>query len=329
MNRLIWTTFYAMEPDPRQAKTPDVSIIVVSYNTKEMTLECLRSIREQTTNRSFEVLFIDNDSSDGSFEAVREEFSEDARYRIEASTENLGFAGANNHLAREARGRYLLLLNPDTVVLDRAIDQLCDFADSRPENGIWGGRTVFSDRTLNSANCWGWYGIWPQICSAFGLTFTFPGSRLFNPRAYPTWDRSGVREVGIVTGCFFLITRELWERLGGFDPEFFMYGEEADLCQRARSLGARPIVSGLPTIIHHSGASEHCEAGKRIKLLDGEIRLLRRHTSKPTFQLHLALIRLGILNRAFCDLLRGRKRSTWTEVWEARTRWLRGSRAEA
>ena len=110
-----------MEPDQKQAETPDVSIIVVSYNTKEMTLECLRSIREQTTNRSFEVLFIDNDSSDGSFEAVREEFSDDARYRIEASTENLGFAAGNNHLAREARGRYLLLLNPDTVVLDLSL----------------------------------------------------------------------------------------------------------------------------------------------------------------------------------------------------------------
>ena len=313
----------------QSTEEPEVTILVVSYNTREMTLECLRSIREQTLDRSFEVLFIDNGSTDGSVEAVVKEFAGDPRYRIEVNSENLGFAGGNNRLADHARGRYLLLLNPDTVVLDQAIDRLCDFAEGRPQAGIWGGRTVFKDGTLNSTNCWGWYGIWPQICMTFGLTFLLPGFRIFNPRAYPDWDRTGVREVGIVTGCFLLITRELWERLDGFDPEFFMYGEEADLCQRARAFGARPVVSGEPTIIHHGGASERSQAQKKIKLLDGEVRLLRRHTSAFSLRIHLALIKLRILIRVFSDSIRGRGGGTWDEVWKSRSRWLRGSRAEA
>ena len=305
-----------------------VSIIVVSFNTRDMTLECLRSIRRETPDTSFEVLFIDNCSTDGSFEAVSEEFGHDSRFVLESSNENLGFAGANNHMARIAKGRFLLLLNPDTVVLDRAIEKLVEFAEQFPDNGVWGGRTLFEDGTLNATSSWGWYGIWTQACYTFGLSYLFPGIKIFNYRAYPGWDRTGIREVGIVTGCFFLITRDLWDKLEGFDPEFFMYGEEADLCQRSRQFGAKPIVSGEPTIVHHTGASETNQVGKMTKLLDGEVRLLRRHASGFRFPLHLLLIKMRILIRATADLVRGRSDGCWISLWRQRRTWLRGRRAE-
>ena len=131
----------------------DVSIIVVSYNTREMTLACLRSIVAETTRVEYEVLVIDNCSTDGSFEAVRDEFGNDTRFHISLAGENLGFAGGNNELAKRAHGKYLLLLNPDTVVLDRAIEELLEFAEENPKNGIWGGRTIFADGSLNPTNC--------------------------------------------------------------------------------------------------------------------------------------------------------------------------------
>ena len=309
-----------MRPNEGNPEEPVVSIIVVSFNTREMTLECLRSIQRETPDTAFEVLFIDNRSSDGSFEAVSAEFDDDPRFVLESSEENLGFAGANNHMARLARGRFVLLLNPDTVVLDRAVEKLVEFAERFPGNGIWGGRTIFEDGSLNPTSSWGWYGIWTQICYTFGLSFLFPGIRFFNLRAYPGWDRTGIREVGVVTGCFFLITRDLWNRLEGFDPEFFMYGEEADLCQRSRKFGAKPIVSGEPTIVHHTGASETNQVGKMTKLLDGEVRLLRRHASGFGFAMHVLLIKLRILIRATADLAARATAGAARLAWAARRR---------
>jgi GT2 family glycosyltransferase len=130
---------------------PDVSIIVVSYGTREMTLECLRSIKEDTGGTDHEVIVVDNNSSDGSPGAIAAEFP---RFRLMVQSTNLGFAAACNLAAVDARGEYLLLLNPDTVVQGSAIDRLLLFARGRPEAGIWGGRTVFADGKLNPMSCW-------------------------------------------------------------------------------------------------------------------------------------------------------------------------------
>ena len=111
---------------------PTVSVLIVSYNTREMTLECLRSVVSETPELDYEVLVLDNCSTDGSFEAMIDEFGDRPGFTIEHATENLGFAGGNNLLAETARGEYLLLLNPDTVVLDRAIECLVEFARSTP-----------------------------------------------------------------------------------------------------------------------------------------------------------------------------------------------------
>ena len=307
--------------------TPVVSIIVVSYNTREMTLVCLESIRRETRT-PFEVLFIDNDSDDGSLEAVRDRFADDDRYVISDNATNLGFAAGNNEMGGLARGEFILLLNPDTVVLDGAVDKILEFAARAPQHGIWGGRTVFADGTLNPTNCWGRFTLWTLFCQTVGLTRLFRRTRLFNPRAYPKWDRTGDREVGIVTGCFFLITTKAWNQLGGFDREFFMYGEEADLCERARAAGARPGCSGDPTIIHHGGASERTRAGKTVKLLDAQVRFFRRHWSRLAFLAGLILMDLMVLLRWGAEVVRRRRSEdrAWSVVWSHRSVWRSGAR---
>ena len=203
-----------------------------------------------------------------------------------AETANHGFAGANNLAARRARGEYLLLLNPDTLVLDGAVDRLLAFARANPEAGIWGGRTLYGDRSLNPASCWGRMTLWNLFCRASGLTGVFPRSELFNSEAYGGWDRGTEREVDIVTGCFLMIRRETWEALGGFDPAFFMYGEEADLCLRARALGAAPRVTPEAEIVHYGGAADTVRADKMVRLLSGKISLIDRHF--PAWQRPLA-----------------------------------------
>jgi GT2 family glycosyltransferase len=312
------------------ASGPLVSIIVVSYCTRELTLECLRSIARETGRVHHEIIVVDNASDDGSAAAIAREFP---HVRLIARPDNVGFARANNMAAEAAKGKYLLLLNPDTVVIDAAIDRLVDFAAARPQARIWGGRTLYADRSLNPASCWRRMSLWNVFCRATGLTGLFPRSPLFNSESYGRWDRSTVREVDIVTGCFLLIEREFWQRLRGFDERFFMYGEEADLCLRAAKLGACPAVTPAATIIHYGGASEKVRSEMMIKLLAGKAELIKRHWSAPTRRLGLALLSLWPLTRAIALSLAGRiarrptlvdQATTWWTIWGERQRWRHG-----
>ena len=178
--------FQGNEVSERDRTRSTVSILIVSYNTREMTLACLRSVFEQTHAVDFEVIVVDNASSDASSDAIERQFPQT---RLIRSAENLGFAKANNLAARAAGGEFLLLLNPDTVVLDCAIDRLMEFAAERPKAGIWGGRTLFADGSLNPTSCWRFMSLWSLFAQATGLTALWRDSPLFNPEGYGGWRR--------------------------------------------------------------------------------------------------------------------------------------------
>ena len=300
----------------------DISIIVVSYNTRAMTLECLESIFQGSTATEFEVLVIDNASSDGSMAEIEERFGGDERVRTVASAENLGFAKANNLLVESARGRYILLLNPDTVVLGDAVDSMFEFAESHPDYGIWGGRTVFADGSLNPTNCWGRFTLWSQFCRYSGLTRVFSQSRLFNPRAYVDWDRGSVKPVDIVTGCFFMMRTVDWNRFGGFDPAFFMYGEEVDLCMRAAKDRIFPIVTPDAAIIHHGGASEKILEDKWVRILGAERNLFARHWSWGSSELARLMTYAGLVLRGITAfVVASEDRNMWWALLRRRREW--------
>ena len=301
-----------------------VTIVIISYNTRRQTVECLRSLDARSL--AGDIVIVDNCSEDESCEAIAEEVP--AAFLIR-SKRNLGFAAANNLAAKNAVGDYLLLLNPDTVVQDRAIDKLLAFAREHPDAGIWGGRTTFADGSLNPASCWGRMSVWSVFCQGVGLSSLFRNSSFFNPEGYGGWKRDTVREVDIVSGCFFLIRRELWEKLGGFDPAFFMYGEEADLCLRARKIGARPMVTPDATIIHHGGASEQVREDKMVRLLTAKVMLMERHWRPRLVPLGVLMLKAWPLSRAVAWGLLSfgfRRRAIerareWWAVWVRRGEW--------
>ena len=273
---------------------PELSVIVVSYRTRALTLRALATVVEQTRDTRYEILLLDNASDDGSADAVAAAFP---RVRLIRSAENLGFAAGNNRAIREARGRYLLLLNPDTEVRDGAIDRLLDFAKRDGGGGIYGGRTVFPDGSLNIASCWNRMTPWSVFCLATGLTAAFRQTRLFNPEAIGGWRRDSVRRVDIVVGCFFLIGRELWDALDGFDETFFMYGEEADLCLRAAERGVRPVITPDAEIVHLVGASSQRREDKLMTLLRSKATLIRRYWPRRRHAWGLGMLRLWVLLR--------------------------------
>ena len=310
------------------AAAPALSVIVVSYNTCEMTLACLGSIFSETRETGFEVLVVDNASGDGSAEAIADRFPQ---VRLIRSAENLGFARANNAAAREALGEHLLLLNPDTVILRGAIDKLVAFARRRPDAGIWGGRTLYADGSLNPYNCWREMSLWNLACRAAGLTALFPGSPVLNSENYGGWARDSERDIDIVQGSFLLITRRLWNALGGFDERYVMYGEEADLCRRARARGARPRMTPDAEIIHYGGASQTVRADKMARLFRAKITLIRDHWRWPARALGVALFAAWPWSRRLATgvaaRLSGRAREAhraWDEVWRRRHEWIGG-----
>jgi GT2 family glycosyltransferase len=325
----VWTASEA-----ENLTKPVVSVLVVSYNTREMTLECLRSL-EATTRAPHEVIVFDNASGDGSADAIADAFPPD-RYphiRLIRSEKNLGFAGGNNAAALHASGHYILLLNPDTVVLEGAVDNLLAFAREVPHARIWGGRTLFPDGSLNPGSCWQRMTLWNVFSRTSGLANIFPNSRFFNPEAYPGWKRDSVRAVDLVSGCLLLMERDFWKELGGFDLDYFMYGEEADLCMRARKAGADPHITPEATIVHYGEASMPERSEKMSFLLKGKIELAKRHFPGWQRPLGVGLLRLWPLTRVVtCRIGRLVFRSPqiektygmWSAVWARRAFWRDG-----
>lgn len=308
----------------------DVSILIISFNTREKTLEAISSAVRETRDVNCEIIVVDNASTDGSADAIAAHPAKPTLIRL---TDNIGFGRGNNLAAQHAAGDYVLLLNPDTIVTERAIDRLVAFARANTGAMIWGGRTVFADGRLNPASCWQRITLWNLITRATGLAGLFAQSPIFNPEAFGGWARDTERQVDIVSGCFLLIPRSFWQALGGFDPAFFMYGEEADLCLRARRMGAKPMVTPEATIVHFGGASEVTRSGKMIKLLAAKATLIDRHWPRGSVRLGQFLLMLWPLTRwialeamariqgyeAKCEAAR-----TWRAIWQARAEWRAG-----
>ncbi|MEO0462987.1 MAG: glycosyltransferase family 2 protein [Pseudomonadota bacterium] len=307
---------------------PLVSIMLVNWNTREMTLEALRSVYEQTVDIAFEVILVDNGSHDGSAEAIAREFPQ---LVLMAEEENHGFAKATNISVERAQGKYVLLLNTDTLVLDRAIERLVAFAQEKPEARIWGGRTLFEDRSLNPDSCFGRITPWSAFCYGVGLTSAFRSSTLFNPEGYGNWQRDTSRHVDIVQGSFMLIERAFWNELGGFDLDFFMYSEEADLCARARALGARPAMTPAATIVHYGGRSTKNFPRRMMYIYGGRIGLIQRHFGRFWRPLGIASTYYGAWWRAMALPLIAKARPSlaqraqeWREIWDRRELWKSG-----
>nr|WP_319386761.1 glycosyltransferase family 2 protein [uncultured Roseibium sp.] len=312
---------------------PELTVIVVSYNTRDLTLKALETLFATTREATFNTIVYDNASQDGSAEAVAARFPD---VTLIAAKENIGFARANNEAAKFADTEWLLLLNPDTECHKGAVDNLLAFGKAKPEAGIYGGRTVFPDGSLNIASCWNKITPWSLFCSAFGLSALFPKNALFNPEAFGGWKRDSVRKVDIVVGCFLLIRRSLWEELDGFNTRYFMYGEEADLCLRARALGYHPMITPDAQIMHLIGAASAKRTDKVVLVAKAKATLINDHWPMYQQPVGRMLLLLWAFNRYSASRVLGfvkrhvsaggsaARSDHWKAIWESRAEWMSG-----
>lgn len=306
----------------------DVDVVVVTYNRADLVGTCLRSITAGTSQLRMQVTVIDNSDRDDVMELVRSEFPQVDLIRCE---ENLGFARACNIAVSRGTGAHVLLLNPDTVVHPGAIDALAEHFARDPGVGLLGGRTLTPDGHLDPSSCWGAISLWSLFCFASGLSWAFKSNRFFDPESLGGWQRDTVREVGVVTGCLLFTSRKVWDRLDGFDEDFFMYAEDADLTWRARLLGYHPSITPLATITHEVGATSPSTASRTVLHNAGLRTLIGKRWGGLLRWVASALFTVGVLLRVLAYATAARishtaeaKNAIWQEVWRRRDEWRSG-----
>ena len=273
---------------------PAVTIIVVSWNTREVLRACLDSVYENAGAVDFEVIVVDNASVDGSAAMVANDFG---RVRLIANSENRGFAAANNQGMALARGRYVLLLNSDTVMLDRALEKTVAFAEAHREAAVVGCRVLNPDHTVQRT-CAMFPSALNLLLSSTYAYKLFPKSRFWGRELMTYWDRSDIRPVDVVSGCFMLVRREAVTQVGGMDEAFFMYGEETDWCYRFYRAGWKALFVPSACIIHLGGASTRQAASKmRLQLAGSILYFLKKHRSRAEYVVGCLLTALFFLVR--------------------------------
>ncbi len=294
----------------------DVSVIIVSWNTRDILHDCLESLYAQTRQVAMEVFVIDNASADGTPEMVKRDLP---RVHLIENAENRGFAAANNQGMKMAAGRYVLLLNSDTIVLDGAVDKMTAFADRHPDAGVIGCRVLNRDRTLQPT-CFMYPSVLNMFLFATCLNKLFPRSRFFGREQMTWWKRDDVREVEVVTGCFMLVRRDAMERVGLMDERFFMYGEETDWCFRFRHAGWKVMFAPDGQIIHLGGASSSQAANEMtLQLKAGVLQFICKHDTRIRYVLSCVLMGAFLALRipvwaAKAVLSRRDRRGAWSRV---------------
>jgi GT2 family glycosyltransferase len=229
-------------------KKPDVSVIITNWNVGELLINCLRSLGAGLGDIQSEIIVVDNASVDNSVELVRENFSS---VKVIANSENIGFSRANNMGIKKSKGRYVLLLNPDTVVSSGTVEKLVRFMDSSPDAGLAGCKQIYASGELQTT-CHRMITLKRECLVALGLSKIFTQIVDYGDLPMKATEPLQVDWVG---GACLIVRRHLIERIGLFDEKIFMYGEDCDLCYRIKNLGyAVYYLPGL-SIIHHRNQS--------------------------------------------------------------------------
>jgi len=309
------------------ANNPVVSVIVISYNSREMTLACLLALSADLAGLSADIWLVDNASTDGSVEAIRNEYP---TINIIANTDNIGFGAANNQAFERAKGDFFLLLNSDAFPIPGAIRAMLTCLESHPEAAAVGPRLLNRDGSLQRS-CYRFPGPLRCVYENLLLTAAFPNNACFGD--YRGWSHDSERYVDFVIGAALLVRRTVVEQIGPFDPSFFMYAEETDWQLRMHMAGWKVLFAPQAQVTHYGGESstagmkdrQFCEFNR------ASARFMLKHYGRSGWCVQrAAMVTGGILRLGLWSLLyftgRGRRQEAVKNIadWVRLLRWWLG-----
>lgn len=298
----------------------DASIIIVSFNTREILRECIESVIHESGNLRIEILVVDNHSSDGSPEMVEKDFPE---VKLLKSEVNLGFGAANNLALEQAKGRYFVLLNSDAFFQDGALEKAIQHMDSEPNCGLGGARLVGRNGDWQPSSR-SFHSIIHDLVVMSGLAGMFPRSRFFG-HFDRTWaDRDQPASVDWVPGAFSIIRPEVLKNIGLFDPAFFLYYEEVDLCKRIKQAGYSIWYWPDVVVVHIGGeSSRQLKATLEFSSMAAQVIMWRMRSTLLYYRKHhgpqvymakwseLAMYRLTVIRNRFSRAPQRRERGQY------------------
>ncbi len=252
----------------------EVSVVIVNWNVCDLLRRCLASIDANRGDLSLEVIVVDNASSDDSVQMVKEEFP---HVRLIASQKNLGYTGGNNLGAREARGRYLLILNPDTEIVGDALQQMVAYLDAHPTAGVVGPQLRYPDGSIQPS-CHRFPTIAIALSSDSHIIGSFSQNGLSHAAHGINDQENEIQSVDWLDGAALMIRREIWQKVGAFDERFFMYFDEVDWFRRCQNVGAKAHYLAPAQIIHHHrGSSKQIGIKRKILFNRSKFLYFRKH----------------------------------------------------
>lgn len=273
-----------------------LSVVIVNYNVKYFLEQCLHSVQKAIKGIDAEVFVVDNNSVDGSTNLVGEKFPEVILIENE---KNVGFAKANNQVIRQAKGEYVLLLNPDTVVEEDTFAKVIGFMDSHPEAGGLGVKMIDGKGNFLPESKRGLPTPWVAFYRIFGISRLFPRSKKFGKYHLSYLDENKIHEVDVLAGAFMLLRKSVLDKTGLLDESFFMYGEDIDLSYRISQAGFKNYYFPETTIIHYKGESTKKSSVNYVRVFyNAMIIFANKHYSDRQAQAFSLLIRLAIYIRA-------------------------------
>jgi len=291
----------------------DLSIIIVSWNTKKLIVRCLESIFKFTKGISFEIIVVDNASSDNT-EQIIKKFPE---VELIQNRKNLGFGTANNQGIKIAKGRYLCFLNPDTFLVENSFEKLVKYLDTKPKVGVLGPKLLNPDKSSQQS-----VGFFPHLPQVFWW-MTFIDDLPFGEKLKPyhvDHDRFYQKEqqVDWVTGAVMVVRREVFDKVNGFDENVFLYGEEWELCFRIKKQGFEVLYTPVTKIVHLGRASMQ---SANIGAITGEYKAIlyfyQKHKTKLEKFFVLILLKMGALLRILVFGLILRRKELLKTYWSA------------
>ena len=271
----------------------DVSICIVSWNTKDLLRKCIQSIIDKTFKLEYEIVVVDNDSKDGSFDMVKELYP---YYRIIQSGRNVGFAKANNIAAAHASGKYILYLNPDTEMLSNAIYGMHKYMEKNDDYGAVGCKILNTDGTIQYTCARSFPNPYKQFCELSGINRIFPNIPAFSSIEMHYWDHKESRDIDCISGACMMVRKEVVDALNGFDENIFMYAEDVDLCYRIKKKGWKIYYLADEIIMHHEGASTKKATNKyfsTLQLRDSSVYFLAKHYGAAKARHYKAAVFVG------------------------------------